>query len=155
MYGPELVTFTAPSTDFGHAKPINLIGATIIVDADDFAGIRIAATTLAEDFSRVTNGEPSPVVEQPSGDIATVLGQGDTAIIVGSVTSSPTIRALVVAGQLQVEAIQGKWESFCTVVVETPAEVRGCRKALVICGSDKRGTIFGIYTLSESIGVSP
>ena len=31
----------------------------------------------------------------------------------------------------------------------------GIRSALVIAGSDKRGTIFGIYDVSEQIGVSP
>jgi hypothetical protein len=40
-----------------------------------------------------------------------------------------------------------------TTIVENP--FKGCHKALVIAGSDKRGAIFGVYTLSEQIGVSP
>ncbi len=40
-----------------------------------------------------------------------------------------------------------------TTVLEHPFP--HVRRALVIAGSDKRGTIFGLYTLSEQIGVSP
>ena len=49
--------------------------------------------------------------------------------------------------------VAGKWESAVTTVVEQP--MPGVRRALVIAGSDKRGTIFGVYDLSEQIGVSP
>ena len=31
----------------------------------------------------------------------------------------------------------------------------GVERALVIAGADRRGTIFGIYEVSEQIGVSP
>ncbi|HEY4789418.1 MAG TPA: glycosyl hydrolase 115 family protein, partial [Bacteroidales bacterium] len=49
--------------------------------------------------------------------------------------------------------ISGKWEHFLIQVVEKP--MRGVDRALVIVGSDKRGTIYGIYDLSQQIGVSP
>jgi hypothetical protein len=52
-----------------------------------------------------------------------------------------------------VSEVEGKWESFTSQVVENP--VPGCSKALVIAGSDPRGTIYGIYDISEQIGVSP
>ena len=47
----------------------------------------------------------------------------------------------------------GKWESFLIQVVPNP--MPGVDERLVIAGSDKRGTIYGIYELSEQIGVSP
>ena len=50
------------------------------------------------------------------------------------------------AGKLDVDGVRGQWESF---VIET---VDG---SLVVAGSDKRGTIYGIYDISEKIGVSP
>jgi len=50
-------------------------------------------------------------------------------------------------------AVAGKWETWITQTVDAPAP--GIDHALVIAGSDKRGTIFGIYDLSSQIGVSP
>jgi hypothetical protein len=55
--------------------------------------------------------------------------------------------------KLDVSGIAGMWESAVTAVVERP--MPGIRRALVIAGADKRGTIYGIYDLSEQIGVSP
>lgn len=49
--------------------------------------------------------------------------------------------------------IEGKWESFASKVVMDP--IPGCSQALVIAGSMPRGTIYGIYDISEQIGVSP
>lgn len=122
-----------------------LVEAPILVDQDDFEGIRIAAATLSEDFSRVTQ-RPSHVVSDITRDIA-------SAVIIGSVTNSALIRSLIRLGKLEVSRIEGQWECFTTQLVDNPIE--RCAKALVIAGSDKRGTIFGIYTLSHQIGVSP
>jgi hypothetical protein len=47
----------------------------------------------------------------------------------------------------------GAWESFVIATVEQP--LPGVARALVIAGSDRRGTAFGIYELSQAIGVSP
>ncbi|KAI5927198.1 hypothetical protein F4810DRAFT_433767 [Camillea tinctor] len=77
----------------------------------------------------------------------------NTVIIVGTIGHSKVIDDLVTARKLDVSRVQGKWESFTTQVVEEP--LPGCRRAAVIAGSDARGTIFGIYDISEQIGVSP
>ncbi len=77
----------------------------------------------------------------------------DTVVIAGTVGHSKVIDGLVSAGKLDVSAIDGQWESFMTQLVEEP--VPGSPRALVIAGSDPRGTIFGIYDISEQIGVSP
>ena len=55
--------------------------------------------------------------------------------------------------KLDVAPVAGKWESFVIQVVPQP--LPGVDSALIIAGSDKRGTIYGIYDLSEQIGVSP
>lgn len=49
--------------------------------------------------------------------------------------------------------VEGRWESFTTQLVDRP--IPGCARALVVAGSDPRGTIFGLYDISEQIGVSP
>jgi hypothetical protein len=60
---------------------------------------------------------------------------------------------LVEAGKIDAEVIAGKWECFVITTVDNP--LPGIDQALVIAGSDKRGTIFGIYEISEQVGVSP
>ncbi len=57
------------------------------------------------------------------------------------------------AYKLDVSGIAGQWESAVTTIVDQP--LPGVRRALVIAGADKRGTIYAIYDLSEQIGVSP
>ena len=74
-------------------------------------------------------------------------------VIAGTIGHSKVIDDLVSAGKIDVSAIKGKWESFVTAVVNDP--ISGSAQALVIAGSDPRGTIFGIYDISEQIGVSP
>ncbi len=71
-------------------------------------------------------------------------GQG---IIIGAIDESGLIRNLMESGKLdEAKAIEGRWEAFVVKQVDD---------SLVIAGSDARGTIYGIYTLSETIGVSP
>ncbi|HPU56203.1 MAG TPA: glycosyl hydrolase 115 family protein [Verrucomicrobiota bacterium] len=79
-------------------------------------------------------------------------GQG-SAILIGTIGRSRVIDGLVRAGRLDVSGVAGQWEAFVIQVVENP--VAGISNALVIAGSDKRGTTFGIYDVSEQIGVSP
>ncbi|KAJ6202244.1 hypothetical protein J3E72DRAFT_410946, partial [Bipolaris maydis] len=127
------------------AGAISLVNAPIVVDHEDFEGIRIAATTLAQDIARVTGGEAPTITSEQS--------PSPCVIIVGSIQRSKHIQRLALNGSIDITIVKSKWETWCTALVHKPWD--GCANALVICGSDKRGTIFGIYTLSEQIGVSP
>ena len=113
----------------------------IIYDNNDYEGIQIAVHNLRKDFGRVCGTEP------PFG-----MTPGNNAIIVGSVDSK-LIKDLVSSGKLDISHIQGKRETYIITTVNAPSGSIG--EALVIAGSDKRGTIYGIYELSEQIGVSP
>lgn len=146
MFEEEFVQFTAS------AGSVNLVGASVLVDASDFPGVQRACHDLAQDFGRVTSGTISPVIEVGSEYDSLGL-KTDTAIIVGSLSSSRILQLLEKSGKLNVNSIRGKWESFTTAVIDNP--LTSCKRALVIAGSDKRGAIFGVYTLSEQIGVSP
>jgi hypothetical protein len=131
---------------------IPLVGASIVVDQSDYPGIIRAARDLAQDFARVTKDDPSPLILINSeSDYEKV--QTKNAILIGNIGLSSFIKDLSQQGRLDTQAISGKWESSSTSILDKPFGV--CEKALVISGSDKRGTIFGIYTLSEQIGVSP
>src|SRR5690348_7253273 len=124
---------------------ISLVNAPIIVDCEDFEGIHIAAAALARDIARVTGGEAPPVTSEKSSS--------PCVIIVGSIQKSKLIHELASRRSIDITMIEGKWETWCTGLVHAPWD--GCANALVIFGSDKRGTIFGIYSMSEEIGVSP
>jgi hypothetical protein len=117
----------------------------LYVDADDFAGVTRAASDLRMDIQRITGLTP------------TLLHDADqiraSAILIGTLGKSVLIDRLVRESKLDVTEIRGKWESFSVQAVLHP--LPGVASALVIVGSDKRGTIYGIYDLSEQIGVSP
>ncbi len=119
--------------------------ATIYVDAEDHAGVVRAAHDLQEDVARVTG--KTPALKN------TDRGLGANAIIIGTVGKSPIIERLIRERKIDVSAIAGKWESFIVQVVRRP--LPGVANGLIIAGSDKRGTIYGIYDLSEEMGVSP
>ena len=74
-------------------------------------------------------------------------------ILIGTIGKSAIINRLVADRKIDITPIAGKWESYLTQVVTNP--MPGVESALVIAGSDKRGTIYGIYDLSEQMGVSP
>ena len=119
--------------------------ASIYVDAKDWPGVLRAANDLSNDIKDITGKTPKVI----SGGNLT----GRSVIIIGTVGKSEIIDRLVAARKIDVSVIQGKWESYFTQVVRKP--LPGVDSALVICGSDKRGTIYGIYDLSEESGQSP
>ncbi|KAI0509142.1 hypothetical protein F5B22DRAFT_618619 [Xylaria bambusicola] len=174
-----IVSFTRSPKAFQIAGG-SLSKPQIRVSSDDSWGVIRAAGDLAVDFGRVTgrnftlsNGEKggeAAVYEYAvvsanythystngtghfTGPEYTDPSPKDTVIIAGTLGRSRIIDDLVKAGKLKVTEIQGKWESFVTQIVEDP--IRGCPRAVVIAGSDPRGTIFGLYDVSEQIGVSP
>lgn len=111
--------------------------ASICVDPTDWKGVRRAVSDLSQDIFRVT------------GKKASVLEVNDVrsgSILVGTIGNSVLIDRLIRDGKLDVSEVEGKWESFLIQTVD---------ECLVIAGSDQRGTIFGIYDVSERIGVSP
>jgi len=119
--------------------------AVLCVDSSDWPGVIRAAGDLQADIRRVTGRTP---VLSNAGKIP-----GTNVVIIGTAGKSVLIDQLVCAGKIDVSSIAGKWESFFIQVVPRP--LPGVKSALVICGSDKRGTIYGVYDLSEQMGVSP
>jgi hypothetical protein len=117
----------------------------IYVDAHDDPGVLRAVKDLQSDILKVTNCSAEVI---HSTDRA-----GSAVILVGSLGRSAILDQLIRDGKLNVGSIAGKWESFLIQTVLHPFP--GVSSALVIAGSDKRGTIYGIYDLSEQIGVSP
>ena len=120
--------------------------ATIFLDKHDWPGVIRAARDLRGDVLHVSGKTPKlKTGASPS--------HAPNVVIIGTIGKSRVIDQLSSAGKIDVSGITGKWESFFLQVVPHP--LPGIDSALVICGSDKRGTIYGIYDLSEQIGVSP
>jgi hypothetical protein len=113
---------------------------TIVVDEQDWKGVIRAANDLGDDVKKVT-GTASPVkVEELKN------GKIESGIIVGTIGKSRLIDKLIKQKKLDVSKVKGQWESFVIDLVDGN---------LIVAGSDKRGTIYGIYEISQRIGVSP
>ena len=80
---------------------------------------------------------------------ASVGGKGAVQIWVGTVGH----HAAIDAAGLDLSKLKGCWECFEIALLRNPAP--GVRQALVIAGADRRGTAYGVYTLSQALGVSP
>jgi len=119
--------------------------ATLFVDSADFPGVVRAANDLQADIERVTNRVVAVAHDEKR--------LGSNVIIVGTAGKSKIIDQLIRDHKIDVTAVASKWESFLIQVVPKP--LPGVASALIIAGSDKRGTIYGIYDLSSQIGVSP
>lgn len=132
---PQYVRYTSAPGAFCLAADGR--AASVLVSSADWEGVVRAAGDLTQDVQRVTGILPRLVqTDEPA----------PASVLVGTLGKSPLIDRLVKAGKLDASSVSGQWESYLIATVDD---------CLVIAGSDKRGTIYGIYDLSEKIGVSP
>lgn len=115
---------------------------SILIDEKDNIGVSIAADNLSKDFGMVCGR---------SADIKNTVDRPEM-IIVGTLESK-YIKELIKRRKLDKSELKDKVEKYLMTVVDNPVD--GVNEALVIAGSDRRGAIYGIYELSEQIGVSP
>lgn len=109
-----------------------------------FPGVNKVAELVNEDIFLVTGFKAGRYVK----------GTGcKNLIIYGTVDRSDYLDELDRSGIIRLSEIRDKWESYIFKVVDNPFE--GADQALIIAGSDKRGTIYGLFHLSELLGVSP
>ncbi len=121
------------------------IAAPINISSHDYPGVLRVAKQLLVDINKVSNAVPLLAIDN--------LPASKEIVVVGTLGRNPLLDTLVVQKKLDVEGIAGRWESFLIQVVMNPFP--GVERALIIAGSDKRGTIYGMYDLSAKIGVSP
>jgi len=134
----------APASAQGFDLVANGVAPTIFVSAGDAPVVEIAARAFAGDVERVSGVRPAVSQEAPSGRLA---------ILAGTIGGSPLIDRLVAEKRIAVDKVSGQSEAYTIALVENPAP--GVARALVIAGADRRGTAYGIFRLSERIGVSP
>ena len=111
--------------------------AAIYVAGEDSETVRAAAGAFAGDVESVAGAKP----EMVSAEAAV---RQPYVVIVGTVGHSPLLDRLRREGKIRTGAIEGKWESAVTTVVDHP--FAGVRQALVIAGSDRRGAAFALFT---------
>ena len=118
-----------------------LAGATISVNDNDYEAVKIAAENLKADMQRV----------------GLAVGGGTTKIIIGTIGKNPDI------DRLKLKNLKGKREMFVITTTQHPTPItqhptpntQHPTPTIVIAGSDRRGTVYGIYELSRQLGVSP
>lgn len=134
----------SPETKYAFTLASPRQTAAILYDASDAAVVKRAAELFAADVEAVTGRRPQ---------VTSATGETGPAVIVGTVGGSALIRRLSEAGKIDTAPLEGAWERYMIQTVANP--LPGIRKALVIAGSDRRGAAYGLFTLSELIGVSP
>ena len=148
LAGPSLglAETLVSSKSINHAFPLVSEDQTagLWCDSLDYKGVLRAICDLQTDIEHVTGKKPQ-IFNKDAVEAYPV--------IIGTLGKSTIIDAFVDSEKLDVRDLLGKWESFVITIIDNPKP--GIKQALVIAGSDKRGTIYGIYELSEQLGVSP
>ena len=137
---------TATPTIEPTATPTVEPTATPTVEPTATPTVEPTATPTIEPTTTPTIEPTATPTVEPTATPTTEPDTEYVDIVVGTIGKSAEIDALVSEGKLKVDDINGKWEAFTIQNVDGD---------IVIAGSDKRGTIYGIYDLSEKIGVSP
>lgn len=121
----------------------------IFVDANgkDYDGLSLVASSVAGDIALVSQENATARV------VSSAEQMKEYAIIAGSIGNNSVIDSLIMENKIDVSEVQGKRETYRISVVSNPTE--HVKKAIVVAGSDKRGTIYGMYHISEKMGVSP
>ena len=135
----RFVAFQQEPAAFAIAKDGKVLD--IVFDSNEDEGILMAVGNLQDDLLSVCGTKPA--AGQDASNQCIIIGSLQTKLIQGIVSS----------GKISKKELSGKREKYLLGVVDNP--MPGVDNALIIAGSDKRGTIYGIYELSRQIGVSP
>ncbi|RVT72002.1 hypothetical protein EOD40_16440 [Flavobacterium sufflavum] len=117
---------------------------SILTDKDDAEVVTIVANALASDIGLISGVTPQ-VVNKSTNE--------EYLIIAGTIGKSQLIDELIKSGKLDVSSVKNKWESYTITTINAP--IAGVKQALVVAGSDRRGTAYGLFEISKQAGVSP
>lgn len=165
--GEEMTTMNMTQTlgnSSGFLLAGNGVAANIYVDSGreeisegeghQYCGLEIIAGKFANDVNLVTGCRPEVVTDssQMSGNM----------IIAGTVGNNDVISALIANGKIDVSGLYNngklKWDcyqmQFVSGQVLAECGYSGVKDSLVIVGSNKRGAMYGLFNVSEHIGVT-
>lgn len=123
---------------------VNNAATGIIYDDNDELSVKRAISLFSEDVERVSGKKPHMLTSNI---------KAQNIVIVGTIGKSKVIDQLIRNRKLNVREIEGQWERYRIQLVNNP--IPNVKQALVIAGSDRRGTAYGLFSVSEAIGVSP
>jgi len=140
--------FTVKSTPASGGNDFEISGRKsapiVIIDTNDYTVVKLAADMFVKDIQRITGKLPSISHEV----------SGKTVILAGTLGKNKLIDQLIAEGKIKdIDKIKAEWEASLWQIVPNP--FKGVKKALVIVGSDRRGTAYGLLEMSKKMGVSP
>lgn len=139
----EGITVSETASSGSFPLVTNNTSADLVVDNNDAEVVKIVAQAFRQDVKLLTGVVPAIKTSTDN----------TPPIIIGTLGKSALIDQLATNGKINKTRLEGKWETFCISVVNNP--MTGVDRALVIAGSDPRGTAFGVFELSRIMGVSP
>ena len=121
------------------AEPVRL---QVVIDDADYTCVKKAADMFCSDMIAITGrADAAKVVKE-------LPSNGSQLVIAGTIGHSKFIDSLIEEGKIDVSDVKGKWE-------HTLWTLPGGIDALVIAGSDRRATAYGLLRISEACGMSP
>ncbi|WP_044958019.1 glycosyl hydrolase 115 family protein [Butyrivibrio sp. LC3010] len=122
----------------------------ILIEDSSFEGVKLIGDTISKDIVEVTDIMPAIISDLENCE-------GKSVVIIATIGRSRILSDLEQSGKLSLKDIEKKREVFMLQIVDKPfdGEYAAIEKALVIAGSDKRGTIYGMFHFTELLGVSP
>ena len=144
---------TSAKTSEGDFPIVDASGKTacIIYAESEYPGVKRAAADIAADIEMVTGKKPD-IKEVKNISQLSDLSE-NPLVVIGTLGKSAIADDLVKTMGINKKDLKGKWERFAISTLKGIGN--NVPPILAIAGSDKRGTIYGIYELSEQLGVSP
>ena len=129
--------------DKASVNSFSLSKAVIYIDKSDYPVVQKSAELLQKDIEMVTGKKPALVFELPllTEDI----------IVIGSIEKSQAIGELIKNNKINISKIKNQWEGYQLQTISNP--FKGVDNALVITGSERRGTAFGVFELSKLLTI--
>jgi Glycosyl hydrolase family 115/Gylcosyl hydrolase family 115 C-terminal domain len=130
----------------------NSVTPVFYYDAKDAKVVKIAAEAFAKDIGLIAGKQ---IKLNTDNKVA-----GNYSIIAGTIGQSKLIDELIKSKAVNVTAIKNKWECFTIQVIKGSNNSKNSKLpfrggGVIIAGSDRRGTAFGIFHLSRLMGISP
>ncbi len=137
--------FITDKNEVGNFPIVSHYATLIYTDSNDDWLVQKTASLLQGDIEKVSGKKPAI--------IHAISSSAKNIIIIGTIAQSALLKQLIQSKKINGDSLKGKWEAYQIQTVQHP--FKGIQNAFVIAGSDKRGTAYGAFELSEQIGVSP